>query len=356
MNLSDKTGRTVLICALLSAVTLATYWPVTAYNFVNYDDNVFVTQNPHVAGGWNRANVVWAFRTGLGGNWQPLTCLSHMLDALLFGLRPGWHHLSSLLFHTANGALLFLLLQRMTGAAWRSAGAAALFALHPLHVESVAWVAERKDVLSGLFFMLTLGAYVRYAEERRAKSEGREPKAEGRPKSEVRRPKLGPASYYGLALAFDAMGLMSKPMLVTLPFVLLLLDWWPLQRWQPAPSNLKPAARKFRPSSFILHPLLLEKLPFLALAAVSCVATLWAQSAGGAVSSLARVPLELRVANALVAYATYLVQTFWPAGLAIFYPLRGQLPSENVAGACVLLWAITAWAVLPLLRWRRGLG
>ena len=227
--------RTLLICALLSAVTTAVFWPVLHNDFINYDDPDYIINNPHVAGGLSWENVIWAFRAAHSGNWHPLTWLSHMLDVQLFGLRPGWHHLTSVLFHGANAVLLFLLLQRITGAAWRSAFVAALFALHPLHVESVAWVAERKDVLSTFFFMLTLWAYARYAEGRRPKSEGRSPKAEGNPNSELRSPKpeagvlwsvvsdrwsvvRGPwPIFYLLSLVFFACGLMSKPMLVTCP-------------------------------------------------------------------------------------------------------------------------------------------
>ena len=171
MNLAKNARRTVLICGLLSVATLATFGPVIGHDFVNFDDIGFVTLNPHVTSGLSWANVEWAFRSGsLTGIWHPLTWLSHMLDAQLFGLRPGWHHLTSLLFHAANAVLLFLLLQRMTRAPWRSAAVAALFALHPLHVESVAWVAERKDVLSAFFFMLTLLAYARYTEVQSLKS------------------------------------------------------------------------------------------------------------------------------------------------------------------------------------------
>ena len=184
MDLTNRERRTLIICALLVAATLAAYWPVTGCAFLNYDDNVFVTQNPRVAGGVNWASLAWAFSTGLGGNWQPVTWLSHLLDVQLFGLNPAWHHFTSLLIHTVSAVLLYLLLQRSTGAAWRSAAVAALFALHPLHVESVAWVAERKDVLSGFFFMLTLWAYVCYAERN---SESRNPKTEGSPNPEIQR-------------------------------------------------------------------------------------------------------------------------------------------------------------------------
>ena len=277
------------------------------------------------------------------------------------GCRPGWHHFVSLLFHVANAVLLFLLLQRLTGAAWRSAAVAALFALHPLHVESVAWVAERKDVLSAFFFMLTLWAYARYAQVQSLESRvpsresaisdqssvisGDQTTDHGPRTTELATPVTRDASraslFYVLALLFFALGLMSKPMLVTVPFVLLLLDYWPLGR-------LRISLHAPRPTP--LRPLLREKLPFFALAAVSCMVTFLAQSQAGAVSSLARVSLEQRGANALVAYATYLSQTFWPSGLAIFYPLRGQLPTATVAAAAVVLLVITVWALRHIRR------
>src|SRR6266568_2498958 len=206
---SSPTKRTILTCLLLGGITLATFWPVTRHDFIYYDDPDYVTENPHVQAGLNCKSVAWAFSTGHSGNWHPVTWLSHMLDCQVFGLKPGYHHLMNLFFHTANTLLLFLVLERMTAAFWRSAFVATLFALHPLHVESVAWVAERKDVLSAFFGMLTLWAYVRYVEQ----------------------PRLG---RYLIALLFFALGLMAKPMLVTLPFALLLLDFWPLgrSRWE----------------------------------------------------------------------------------------------------------------------------
>jgi hypothetical protein len=208
MDRTDNTRRTFPVCVVLAAVTLATFWPVFHNDFVSYDDRDYVTENAHVLAGLTWANVEWAFRTGHAGNWHPVTWLSHIGDVQIYGLRPGWHHLTSLLLHAANAVLLLLLLKGLTGAFWRSVCVAALFALHPLHVESVAWVAERKDVLSAFFFLLTLGAYGRYAE-------GRSPKS---------------GIWYRAALGLFAVGLMSKPMVVTVPFVLLLLDFWPLGR------------------------------------------------------------------------------------------------------------------------------
>src|ERR1035441_5816493 len=262
MDPMKNTRRAALTCVLLGAVTLAAFWPVIHNDFVSYDDREYVTQNPHVLAGWTWANAGWAFRTGHAGNWHPLTWLSHILDVQLFGLRPAWHHLTSLLLHAVNAVLLLILLRRLTGAFWRSLCVGALFALHPLHVESVAWVAERKDVLSAFFFLLTLWAYAKYAEVQSpmSKVQRQEAKVQG-PKSNVQSPAAGngsqnaeagvthhapritaPASrltphasrithhaplFYILSLVCFALGLMSKPMLVTLPFILLLLDYWP---------------------------------------------------------------------------------------------------------------------------------
>ena len=250
--------RTTLVCLLLVLGTLAVYWQVSRFEFVSYDDSEYVYGNPVVRSGLTLPGAAWAFSTWHTGNWHPLTWLSHLLACDLFGLNAGAHHLANVGLHIASALLLFLVLRRMTGALWRSAIVAVLFAWHPLHVESVAWVAERKDVLSGFFFMLTLWAYVRYVEVRRPK-----PITEGTPgcavpssRFEVQRSMFNvrsspPSSvFYLLALVFFACGLMSKPMLVTLPFVLLLLDFWPLQRYLLAPLNLKPSARKFHPSSF----------------------------------------------------------------------------------------------------------
>jgi 4-amino-4-deoxy-L-arabinose transferase-like glycosyltransferase len=208
----EKMCRPGFLCLLLALAALAVFLPVARQGFVNYDDSDYVTENAHILSGLTRANVVWAFTTGHASNWHPVTWLSHMLDCQLFGTRAGAQHLVSVGFHIANALLLLLLLRRITGALWRSALVAALFALHPLHVESVAWVSERKDVLSAFFFMLTLLAYAKHVEQ-----------------SKVQSPK--PKVWYGLALVCFTLGLMSKPMLVTLPFVLLLLDYWPLRRF-----------------------------------------------------------------------------------------------------------------------------
>ncbi len=280
----------LVICLLLIVATIAVFWQVYNHDFVNYDDNLYVTENRHVQAGLTWEGIIWAFTTTHASNWHPLTWLSHMLDCQLFGLNAGGHHLTNLLFHIANTLLLFLVFNRMTGAIWRSAFVAALFALHPLHVESVAWVAERKDVLSTFFWMLTMWAYARYAE---------------RPGIKI----------YLLVFLFFALGLMAKPMLVTLPFVLLLMDYWPLGRLQLGQS-IKESTLKIQ--ALPILRLVWEKVPLFVLTAVSSVVTYCAQQAGGSVESL--LPFQMRVGNALAAYINYIGKTIWPLHLAVFYP------------------------------------
>jgi tetratricopeptide (TPR) repeat protein len=308
--------RVVLVGVLLALATLLVYLPTGYYGFADYDDREYVTQNPMVQAGLTWSGVKWAFTTTHASNWHPLTWLSHMLDCQLFGLSAGGPHLVNVLFHTLNAVLLFLLLLRLTSAFWQSALIAALFAWHPLRVESVAWVAERKDVLSACFGLLTLMAYVHYAQRR----------------------KQGKAAAvdYGLAWLFFALGLMSKPMLVTLPFIFLLLDYWPLQR---APGGGPGLARWSR--------LVWEKGPFLALAAASCVVTFIAQQHGEAVAPLASYPLRFRLENAVVAYADYLLKSVWPVHLAVIYPLSENLPLVSVLTATLTL-ILISW-----LAWRR---
>jgi len=349
----DKVGRdtrrVALICALLAAVTLATFWPVHRHQFLNYDDDQYVTANRHVESGLTWDNAVWAFNVGYASNWHPLTWLSHMLDAELFGVKSGPQHLVNLLFHTANAVLLFLLLRHLSAALWRSAMVAALFALHPLHVESVAWLAERKDVLSTFFFLLTLWAYARYVESAQRHDHAEKPGLQV-----ARGLRSFTGRWYGLALLFFALGLMSKPMLVSVPFVLLLLDFWPLQRSRstlPAGLNQVGASgepvgasgasgslgtppsggsgrqrrslarwlsARFSEFKTPVLPLLFEKVPFLALAIASSVLTFVAQKKGHAVALW--MPLSVRVANAIASVWKYLAKTFWPTNLAIFYP------------------------------------
>jgi len=317
---------TAIICLSLGLVTACLYWPVHQHGFILLDDEDYLTGNPLVKMGITSESVHWAFTHCYAGNWHPLTWISHMLDCQWFGLDAGKHHLVNAAFHGLNALLLFLLLQRLTRTRWPSAFVAALFALHPLHVESVAWAAERKDVLSLFFFLLTLLAYTRFGEAAKRKP----PVARGR------------WLWYGLALAGLALGLMSKSMLVTTPFVLLLLDFWPLERISPAPlKSQTPAVRA----------VLLEKIPFLLLSALSCAMTVWAQSAGRAVGSFDNFPVGARIANSLTAYLTYLEKLFWPVNLSIFYPFPAELPVGRAVIAFVLLALITALAVRHVRRY-----
>ena len=303
-----------LLGIVLFLLVAGVFMPAVTHSFITYDDPTYVTENPHVTTGITWTSFVWAFRSTEASNWHPVTWLSHMVDCQLFGLRPWGHHLTSVLLHAANSALLFEILVLMTGALWRSLFVAALFGLHPLHVESVAWIAERKDVLSTLFLLLALGAY---ALRFRAKTEGR-------PKS---------WAWYGLSLVLFALGLMAKPMVVTLPFLLLLLDFWPLRRWQGA--TLRSRAL-----------LVVEKAPFLALSAASCAVTLFAQSKGGAVASMEEFPWSVRLANAVTAYGWYLEKLVFPTKLAVFYPSFATLPPLSaVLGTALILALISVLAI-----------
>lgn len=340
--MSNGPRRKVLICLLLAGIILALYWPLTTHDFVSYDDGIYITENPHVNTGLSGPNVAWAFHTGYAGNWHPLTWISHMMDVQMFGLRPGWHHLINVLFHSANTVLLFLVLNSMTGATWRSAFVAALFAWHPLHVESVAWASERKDVLSAFFFMGTLMAYVRYVSsiEGRGKLEIRNSKSETNPKFEIRNGRV----YYILALVLFGLGLLSKPMLVTLPFLLLLLDVWPLRRFRITTDNSR-SATELQNSATTPVRLFLEKVPFFALTIASCVATFIAQKGGGAVVSLKALSFSERLENAIVAYGDYLLKTFWPAKLSVLYPLRADVPLAAVIISVAVLLMVSGWTV-----------
>jgi protein O-mannosyl-transferase len=355
-----------LLAALLVLLTIATFWPATRGDFVNYDDDVYVIANAQVQKGLTWESLKWAWFNPVNCNWHPLTVWSHMTDCQLFGLKPRGHHLTSVLLHALNAGLVFALLQRMTGAAWPSLLVAALFALHPLRVESVAWVSERKDVLSGFFGLLALLAYARYAHGRRQKAEGRRqnpatPNTQPAPGTtfHVSRFTFHASLFYLLALFFFALGLMSKPMLVTWPFVMLLLDYWPLGRMQNAASSdrqhaprtthpvsgLTPQSQIANRKSQILFPLLLEKLPFFALAAAASVVTFLVQKQAGAVMGTERLSVGARVVNALISYGRYLGKLFWPAGLAVYYPHPGHWPLGKVAlaggmivGLSVLVW------------------
>ncbi len=286
------------IYVLLALAVIAVYAQVRTHSFISYDDPIYVTDNPQVRAGLTTDSIVWAFTTFHDSNWFPLTWLSHMLDCQLFGVDSGWHHITNVLLHALSTLLLFAVLQRITGSRWRSAIVAAIFALHPLHVESVAWIAERKDVLSTFFWMLTLWAYARYVE------------------------KPHPARYI-VTLALFCLGLMAKPMLVTLPVVLMLLDLWPLRR------GIR----------------IVEKLPFFAASLAASIVTFVAHQQGGAVASFDVVPLAVRLENSLVTYIVYVLQTFWPAHLAVFYPYPLHSIVVPAILSAVALIAITVIAI-----------
>jgi len=323
MKQTSNKPYVLLIYVALALATIVAFEQVRLNKFVNYDDHYYVTENQQVQAGITGESVFWAFTTTHAGNWHPLTWLSHMLDCQLFELNPMWHHLTSLLLHMANTLLLFWVLKRMTSAVWASAFVAAAFALHPLHVESVAWVAERKDVLSGFFWFLTMAAYVRYAE----------------------RPSVG---RYSLVILGLCLGLMAKPMLVTLPFVLLLLDYWPLGRlrWgsqsdteaSPESESVKVSYQKASVLSLIG-----EKIPLFILAAVSSVITFIVQQSGGAVRSWESFSLNIRISNALVSYISYIIKMIYPSRLAVLYPHPGDsLPIWQPIVCLVIVAAVSA--------------
>jgi hypothetical protein len=297
--------RSFWICLALTLATTAVFWQVCTYDFVNYDDPEYVYENPNIQAGITLKAIKWAFTTSHARIWHPLAWLSHMLDWQLFGSNPAGHHLTSLILHIANTLLLFIVLKQMTHRFWPSAFVAALFALHPLHVESVAWVTERKDVLSTFFWLLTMWAYVRF----------------------VNRPK---AAGYLLVVALFALGLMAKSMLVTLPFVLLLLDYWPLDRLSPK--------RQKAGSKYSLAYLLIEKIPLFAMTFAACTVTFICQKKGGAMRTGENYTFLVRLANASISYLQYIIKMVWPVRLAVFYPHPGQ----NVS----ILYAVISAALL----------
>ncbi len=293
--MGEESGRynSLVISICLVAAVIAVYWPVYNYDFVKYDDDKYVTNNINIHSGPNLKCIRWAFTTGYFSYWHPVTWLSHALDCQLFGSWGGGHHLTNVLLHIANTLILFYVLMRMTGAVWPSAFVAAIFALHPLHVESVAWIAERKDVLSTFFLLLTMWAYVRYVESPQLK-------------------------WYLAALILFAVGLMSKPMLVTLPFVLLLLDYWPLQR-------------KFA------WRLLIEKIPFFVCSLTVCTVTFLVQQSNEAMAVVETLEFKTRIGNAIVSYVAYIAKMIWPSRLAVFYPYSSRELSAVKIIICVLL-------------------
>ena len=317
----------VLICLALAILTVITFWQLKNCGFINSDDNLYVYENAYVQSGltWNRIGQAFSSAlVGISGNWHPLTWLSLMLDYQIFGLNPQGFHLINLLFHVMNTILLFLILRRMTKSLWPSAFVAALFAIHPLHVESVAWISERKDVLSTFFWMLTMGAYSYYVEH-----------------PGFRR--------YLFVLLFFALGLMAKPMLVSLPFVLLLLDYWPLRRFE----EIKPDGPEYKWS--LIYPLLWEKVPLFVLTIIASVVTYIAQQTKGYVRSTEMFPLSVRIGNAVVSYIAYIGKMIWPNNLAILYPHPAELIRWQVLGSILLLITITV-AVFRMLKRAPYLG
>lgn len=310
--------KAILLCIGLTCITAILYWPTLSHPFINYDDDTYVTANAHVQSGLNGQAVAWALASTEQSNWHPLTWMSHELDCQIYGLNPAGHHFTNLALHAANVLLLFLVLSLATRAAKESFVVALLFAVHPLNVESVAWVAERKNLLSTVFFLLAIGGYCIYARKLEKK-------------------------WYALALLMFLCGLAAKPMVITLPFVLLLLDYWPLQRVSQKP--LRPLSPSVPQRSW--SQLVLEKVPFFLLSAASAVVTIFAQKSGGAIKSLAEMPFGVRVENAFCAYAEYVLKVLWPSSLAVHYPHPGN---------AIALWKILAAAaslvVISAFVWR----
>lgn len=303
----------ILISLFLALVTFILYWQVHHFDFIIYDDGDYVTQNSQVQNGITVDSIIWAFTSTRSSNWHPLTWLSHMLDCQLFGLNPGGHHLSNLFLHIANTLLLFLVFRKMTGKVWESGFVAALFALHPLHIQSVVWIAERKDVLSTFFWMLTTWSYLRFVKHQTI------------------------YRYFWVFLFF-IFGLLSKPMVVTLPFTLLLLDYWPLHRFDFQRSDLK-CKNSILPRNINI---VLEKLPLIFLAGISCIITFYAQKHGGAVKSF--IPADAKLANILVSYIVYILKMFYPFNLAVFYPYHSW-PVWEILSASILLVSISFFTV-----------
>jgi len=309
--------REVWVGIFLVLVTLAVYFQVGKFDFTNYDTAEYVYENDYVKNGLTAESIRWAFFSIHRSNWHPLTWLSHMLDVELYGLQAGRHHLTNVMFHIFNTLLLFWLLHRMTGNIWRSSFVAVLFAIHPLHVQSVAWIAERKDLLSTFFGLLAIWGYIRYVQFQTIGS-------------------------FMPVLLFFILSLMAKPMMVTLPFVLLLLDYWPLERFR---FGFKPEV-SHHPQRFALKAaLILEKIPLLVFSAASCIVTVYAQQTGGAVGSSVAYPFHVRMANALVSYGSYIGQMVWPNNLAVFYPYPEGLAGWRILIAAILLVGISCLAI-----------
>jgi protein O-mannosyl-transferase len=313
MGQTPDRKQSLLICFMLTLVTFASYWQVKNNAFIDFDDPLYVTENKNVQSGFTPDAFKWAFTTNQAYNWHPLTWFSLFLNYRLFGLNPAGYHFTNLIFHVANSILLFLVFRLMTGTLWRSAFVAALFALHPLHVESVAWVSERKDVLSTFFWLLTMWFYVRYAQ----------------------RPSI--AAYIPVFIAL-ALGLMAKQMLVTLPFVLLLIDYWPLNRF----LNSKLVRRSDSEGGFSIRNSIVEKLPLFVLSGIACLIVLYVQSKATLVRGMHQFPIDFRIENVLLAYAGYIGKLFYPLNLGILYPYPlTDPPMWQVAAAGLLILCAT---------------
>lgn len=318
-QISSHLPAELWIILVLTATVFCVYQQVIDYPFIRYDDGLYITENKQVQAGLNFSNIRWAFTTIHASNWHPLTWLSHMLDISLFGMNPGAHHMVNVGLHMANSVLLFVVLRTLSGTVWQSGLVAAFFALHPLHVESVAWIAERKDVLSAFFCLLAILCYGRYVK------------------------RLSP-SWYLLAIIFFVLGVLAKPMIVSLPFLLLLLDYWPLGRLKFIGSFR--SLNSHEKNSF--SRLILEKLPFLFIAIISCIVTYYAQQRGGALGTFEEFSLGTRIANAIASYSTYIGKAFWPASLSPFYPHPKVLPAWQVAVAGAWIICIFGIAVITI--------
>jgi len=310
-----------MVCLFLTLVIVLIYGQVGSFDFVNWDDGLYVTENVYVQKGLSEEGFIWAFTTSHAGNWHPITWLSHMLDCELYGLSPAGHHYTNIAFHIANTLLLFFILSKMTGTLWKSAFVAALFAIHPLHVESVAWVSERKDVLSTFFGLLMIGAYYRY----------------------IKAPDI---KNYLLVIIFLSLGLMSKPMLVSFPFVLLLLDFWPLKRIQFKHNDDLRSGKSTCYGSKGVFQLIVEKIPLIIIAVIFCILTFIIQRNGGVMAPLEALPLKTRIANALISYVSYVVKAIWPNNMSYYYPyLIGTFSVWQICGTTLLITSVVLGAI-----------
>lgn len=311
-----KLSLNATICLFLVLFTVAPYWQITKHDFIAFDDDVYVVDNHNIHNGFSFNSLSWAFTTMYGANWHPMTWLSHILDVELFGFHPGGHHATNLILHIANTLILFCVLRKTTGCPWRSGVVAGLFAIHPLHVEVVAQVAQRKDILSTFFGFMVIWVYYRY----------------------LKKPSL---PVYFLLLVLYGFGLMSKPMLVTLPFVLLLLDYWPLGRFKKEQTIQKAEGRFSNNENTLIFK---DKIPLFILMAASCAITFIAQRSGGAVRSFEAYPIYARIGNAIVAYSEYIFKALWPSGLAFYYPHPRFQPFEKILLGYALLVFILVFA------------